>query len=500
MMRFTINKTVGLVAATALVVGLTIPHLSVGAAKSLHLRIDDTQIDRDGTLAASYAPVVKATTRSVVNVYSESTVEVHQNIPEEWRNSPFFRRFFGDPDQMPRSEKAQAMGSGIIVTEDGYILTNNHVVENADKINVVLSDNKTSYTAEVVGTDPQTDVAVLKIDANDLPPIVIADSDHLEVGDVVFAIGNPMGVGQSVSMGIISALGRGFGILGYEGYEDFIQTDAAINMGNSGGALIDTKGRLIGINQSIMSRSGGNQGIGFAVPINLARDVMEAIVTKGKVSRGYLGVSIQSVTPELAEAFDLDKAEGALVGEVNKDTPAEKAGLKSGDVIVEFDGKPVPDHRKLRLMVSQQDPGTPVTVKVIRNGDEREFKLKLGELPSDLAQVQGSSGGLNRGGDALDGVELTDLSSEIRRQFNIPSRMEGAVVVNIDEDSNAFEAGLRPGDVIVEINRKSVESVNDANKLLSEAEGDKTLLRVWSRKGGFGGTSWMAIKNKKEDS
>jgi serine protease Do len=466
--------------------------------------ISDKPIDREAR-GASYAAVIKRVTPSVVSIYSTRTLRVRP-FWHDFFNDPLFRRFFGD--ELPRTDgrsrtfKTQGLGSGVIVTEDGYILTARHVIAEADKdgVEVALADGKTKYAATVVGSDAQTDVAVLKIEAKGLTPITLADSDKLEVGDVVLAVGNPFGVGQSVTLGIISALGRNYGILGREGYEDFIQTDAPINPGNSGGALVDVEGRLIGINQSIVSGSYANAGVGFAIPINLARSVMTQLITKGKVSRGYLGVVIQPVTPDLAREFNLPDESGALVGDVQPNTPAARAELKAGDVIVEFNGRKVNDTRHLRLLVAQTPPGTKVTLKVYRDGKPRTFTLTLGTLPDEMAgssaeEQSGVSEG--QGTDALEGVELSDLDTRLRRQYDIPAHVRGAVVTNVDADSPAAEAGLREGDVIQEINRQPVRNADEAIELSRKAKGDRVLLRVWSSGDGMGGSRWIVVKRGK---
>jgi len=449
----------------------------------------------DARPSLSFKPIVKKVAPSVVNIYSAKTVRQAPAFAPFF-DDPFFRQFFGVPfENIPRERREQSLGSGVIVTEDGYILTNNHVVDGADEIKVALADNKTTYDAKVIGTDPQTDIAVIKIEGKNLPAITITDSDQLEVGDIVLAIGNPFGVGQTVTMGIVSAKGRGG--MGIVDYEDFIQTDASINPGNSGGALVDVAGRLVGINQSIISGSprGGNVGIGFSVPINLARYVMERLITDGKVTRGYLGVMIQPVTPDLAKEFKLPDNTGALIGEVTKDSPAEVAGLKEGDVIIEFNGKKVTDSRHLRLMVSQTAPGTKAEVKLLRDGKERTLTVKLGELPEGgLARSDGRPGGLRRSSDAdaLDGVTVDDLDARTRRQFNIPGHVEGALVVNVEPDSPAAAAGLRPGDVILEINRRRVTNADEAVRVSEQVKGNRALLRIWSG----GGSRYLVVEVK----
>ena len=451
------------------------------------LNFSDTPIARDTRPALSYAPVVKKASPSVVNIYTVKTVrEDPRALP--LFDDPFFRQFFGAPgyENVPRERREQALGSGVIISEDGYILTNNHVVEGADEIKVALADEKTVLEAKIIGTDPQTDIAVIQVQDKKLPAIIVTDSDKLEVGDVVLAIGNPFGVGQTVTTGIVSAKGRGG--MGIVDYEDFIQTDASINPGNSGGALVDAEGRLVGINTAILSRSGGNQGIGFAVPINLARYVMERIVADGKITRGYLGVQIQPVTPDLAKEFKLPEQTGALIGEVTPKSPAEEAGLKEGDVIVEFNGKKVTDSGHLRLMAAQTPPGTRVTLKAIRDGMEQTFTVKLRELPSQgLAKAGRTGSGRSRSakGDPLEGVEVTDLDIRTRQQLNIPNQVRsGALVVKVDPGSPAAAAGLQTGDIILEINRKPVASADEAIELSKQVKSERVLLRVWSQQGG----------------
>lgn len=492
----TIGRRAGLLGA----VGLSCIAAINGLAKDLpKLSVSDREVDRSAK-ATSYANVIKRVAPSVVTIESTRTVRVPQNhLP--FFNDPRFRRFFnGEEDfqDSPRKFRQEGLGSGIIISEDGYILTNNHVVDGADEdgIKVSMSDGKTKYDAKVVGKDPRTDVAVLKIDApRKLPAMTLADSDKLEVGDVVLAIGNPFGIGQSVSSGIISALGRGFGILGQQGYEDFIQTDASINQGNSGGALVDAEGRLIGINQSIASPSGANAGIGFAVPINLARSVMERLVADGRIVRGFLGVSLQTVTPDLAESFSLPDSSGALVAGVQPNTPAAKAGMKAGDVIVDFNGKRVSDSAHLRLMVAQTPPQTAVSFKVLRNAKEKNFNVTLAELPDDLAGID--SGNMVPGveestGVSLEGVELADLNNQTRRQFNIPPRIRGALVTRVDEDSSAADAGLRPGSVIMEVDQHPVADLESAVDVLQNSKSKRLRLWVYNQ----GATQYLSVPLK----
>ena len=387
----------------------------------------------------------------------------------------------------------------MIVSPDGYILTANHVVEGADKVKVALASGEKEFDAKVIGTDPATDTAVLKVDGKNLPAITIADSDKLEVGDVVLAVGNPFGVGQTVTMGIVSALGRGgFGI---NNYENFIQTDAAINLGNSGGPLVDAEGRLVGINTWIISGSGGSQGLGFAVPINMARYAMERLISDGKVARGYLGLWLQpDMSPELAKQFNLPNMNGALVTTVDPESPAGKAGFKEGDFVIEFNGLKVKDMRQLRLLVSQTAPGRKVTLRLLRDGKEKTLTATLGEMPKEeLArngQLQPGERGQSKT-DALDGVEVTDLDAQARREADIPNQVRGALVTKVEEDSNAAEAGLRAGDVIIEINRQAVHNSDEAVALSEKVKGDRILLRVWRGGEGRGGMLFLSVDNTK---
>ena len=462
------------------------------------LTVQQTPISRELKAATSVAPVVKKVAPSVVNIYSTVTV---RERPNPLFSDPFFRRFFGEEggQGQPRTRREQSLGSGVIVSSDGYILTANHVVDGADKVKVALASGEKEFDAKVIGNDAATDTAVLKVDAKNLPAVTIADSDKLEVGDAVMAIGNPFGVGQTVTVGIISALGRGgFGI---NNYEDFIQTDAAINVGNSGGPLVDAEGRLVGINTWIISRTGGFQGLGFAVPINMARYVMERLIAEGKVTRGYLGLWLQpEMTPELAKQFNLPNMSGALVTTVDPDSPAGKAGFKEGDFVTEFNGQKVKDMRQFRLLVSQTAPGTKVTLKLYRDGKEKTLTATLGEMPKDplaRGQVQPGERGKSEM-DALDGVEVTDLDAQTRREAEVPDNVRGVLVTRVAPDSNAAEAGLRAGDVIVEINRRPVRSADEAVSLSEAAKTDRLLLRVWRGGEGRGGVLFMSVDNTKK--
>ncbi|HEV2395056.1 MAG TPA: DegQ family serine endoprotease [Verrucomicrobiae bacterium] len=474
------------------------------------LIIEEAPINRDAKAPISFAPVIKKVVPSVVNIYSTTIVHERPGRSPLF-NDPFFRRFFGEPDQqqaLPRTRKEESLGSGVIVSPDGYILTANHVVEGAQSVKVGLPNGEREIDAKVIGTDPPTDIAVLKIEPRkNLAPVTIADSDKLEVGDMVLAIGNPFDVGQTVTMGIVSGLGRGgFGITGYE---DFIQTDAAINPGNSGGALVDAEGRLIGINTAILSGSGGFQGVGFAVPVNMARYVMDRLITTGKVLRGYLGINIQEVTPDLATQFNLpEDSRGVLVGGVSPNSPAAKAGVEDGDVIIAVNGKKVRDPRNLQLVIAQTPPETRVNLQVLRGEPghkpiEKSLTATLGQLPQEAIAAMGGSSVPSKQEqqkqDVLDGVEVTDIDAAARRELDLPRSLHGALITSVAPDSPSAEAGLRQGDVIIEINRQPVKNAEQAVKLSDSVKGNHVLLRVWSAGagGGPGGTHYVVVQNGK---
>src|ERR1700741_3034147 len=359
----------------------------------------------DPSAEYGFATVFKPALPAVVSIASSRVVKVPQ-MP--FFNDPFFQQFFGGQfPRGPQEQREQGLGSGVIISPDGYILTNNHVIDKATDIKVMLAD-KREFPGKVIGTDPKTDIAVVKIDATGLPTIALGDSSKLEVGDYAFAIGNPFGVGETATMGIISATGRNG--LSIEDYEDFIQTDAAINPGNSGGALLDARGDVIGINTAILSGgSGGNQGIGFAIPINMAKHVMDEILKNGKVVRGYIGVGIQEVTPNLAKAFHVAAEKGALVGNVEHDSPGAKAGLERGDVITELDGQPITGPNDLRLRVGSMAPGTTVHLKVSRSGESRDVTLTLGEAPAGKGPSNSPAGAAENS--AMRGVQVDELTA-----------------------------------------------------------------------------------------
>jgi serine protease Do len=442
-----------------------------------------------GTLPNGFSSILKPVLPAVVNI---STSKVVKDRPDnsQFFNDPFFRQFFGNqaPGQQtqPRSQRERSLGSGVIVTSDGTIMTNNHVVDGATDIQVFLSDNR-QFAAKLIGTDPKTDVAVIKINATGLPTLPIGDSSKMQVGDMVLAIGDPFGIGKKATMGIVSATGRGG--LGIENYEDFIQTDASINPGNSGGALINLHGSLIGINTAILSgEGGGNQGIGFAIPINLARNVMNQLVEHGKVVRGYLGVHIQDVTPALAKQFGLTQGGGVLIGDVSTDTPAAKAGLKKGDVVTEVNGQPVDAANQLQVQISQMAPGSSVKMKIWRDGKSQDVSVTLGELPEKAEQ----SGPGETSEGALEGVEVQNLTSDLAQQLNLPASTKGVVVTQVDPSSPAGSVGLDRGMVIQEVNHKPVNNISEYKQALAGSNNQPVLLLV--NQGGV--TRYIVIESR----
>ena len=430
-------------------------------------------------LSAAFARVARAAKPGVVFIKVQKAVETGALLAPEFRfndpfdlfNDEFFERFFRyrlPERRQPKKYYQYGQGSGFIISEDGYILTNNHVVGDADKITVRLED-KREFKAKLIGTDPRSDVAVIKINADDLPALKLGDSDKIEVGDWVIAIGNPFGLVQTVTAGIVSAKGRS--AVGIADYEDFIQTDAAINPGNSGGPLLNLDAEVIGINTAIFTRSGGYMGIGFAIPINMAKAIKEQLVKKGKVTRGYLGVVIQDVSEDLAKTFGLEKAEGALVSEVTEDSPASKAGIKRGDVIIEYDGKKVEDVGHLRNMVALTPVGKKVSLVVVRDGKRVTLTVKIGELTEEVASARGEPSGLL---DKL-GFAVQDLTPELARQFGYRVK-QGVIISSVEPGSIAAAAGLREGMLIEEVNRRKVRDTDDFMSALSRSAGKKSLL------------------------
>ena len=414
----------------------------------------------------SFASVARAAKPAVVNIFSTRTVRAPGSSGDP--SEDFFRRFFGEvlPE---RPQRQQSLGSGFVISGDGYVVTNAHVVQQAEQIRVKLS-NRDQYDAKLVGSDPKTDVALIKITPREpLPVVPLGDSDSLEVGDWVVAIGNPFGLAETVTAGIVSAKGR---VIGAGPYDDFIQTDASINPGNSGGPLLNLAGEVIGINAAIFSRSGGNIGIGFAIPINLARRVIDELREHGKVTRGWLGVSIQDLTPALAQSFGLERPRGALVVDVESRGPAAKAGLERGDVIVEYNGGPIEESHQLPTLVAETAVGKTVDIKVLRSGGERTVHVTVVEQPSGrVARAEKSSRRPSWG------LALTELTPALARRFGIPQGVRGAMIRAVAPGSPSDDAGLEPGDVIRQVDRQAMTSARSCETALNRAA-DKVLLLI----------------------
>lgn len=439
-----------------------------------------------------FSEVVKKVRPAVVNITPAKALVRHERRGgREWRDpfEPFeeffnFPRRFGprhrpfDREPFERGPREGGMGSGVIVSPDGYIITNFHVVEGVEEVQVTLPD-KREFRGRVIGTDPKTDLAVVKIDEQDLPYVNWGDSSKLQVGEYVLAVGNPFGLNSTVTLGIVSALGRGR--MGITQYEDFIQTDAAINPGNSGGALVNTKGELVGINTAIFSRTGGYQGIGFAVPTSMARPVYESLVKEGRVVRGYLGVVIQDLTPDLAKSFGMENARGVLISDVTADSPADESGLKQGDVIVEYQGEKVDDPAMLQRLVTRTPVGTKATIKVIRDGREKELTVKVSEAPETIKTAKADQAG--EAEHALTGIEVQTLDRRMAQELGLNEKTRGVVVTKVERDSPADEAGVREGDVILEINRHEVRSVRDFEKVTAGLKKDQNVLLRINRRG-----------------
>lgn len=420
---------------------------------SQDVKISREAVDLLSKTNQAMSEVAGAVKPAVVNISTSKTVKA-QGIPSPFFNDPFFKKFFGDDfghPAVPREHKTTNLGSGVIVDEAGYIVTNNHVIKDADEITVKLSGKK-EFKGKVIGTDPKTDIAVIKIDAKNLPVLKLGDSDKLKVGETIIAVGNPFGLSQTVTSGIISATGRAN--MGIEDYENFIQTDAAINPGNSGGAMVNISGELVGINTAIFSTSGGYMGIGFAIPSNMVKSVMDSLIKKGKVVRGWLGVSIQPISPELAKQFNLKDDKGALIADVVENSPAEKAGLKNGDVIVEFDGRQVDDPNALRNAVAATSPGREVTVRFIREGRAQSVKIGVTEMVGETTKTAGNFNNI------LKGIAVQDLSPSVKKSLGVPGRITGVVVTDLDENSTASGVLLQ-NDVIMEVNRKKIVNVKE---------------------------------------
>lgn len=434
-----------------------------------------------GAAQNSYADVVSRVTPAVVTIRADRRVRAPQQFP--FTDDPFFRDFFGErtPRQPPpQSEIQRALGSGVIVSADGYILTNHHVVDGAEDIKVDMNDDRT-LEAKLIGSDQPSDLALLKVNASGLPVLQLGDSDRVRVGDIVLAIGNPLGVGQTVTMGIISAKGRSTG-LSNGSFEDFLQTDAPINQGNSGGALVNTGGELVGINSQILSRSGGNIGIGFAIPSNMARSVMDQLEKSGKVRRGQLGIVVQKVTSDIAANLDIKETRGVIVSSVREGSAAQKAGIKRGDVITAINGAAVSEPNGFRNKVAGTQPGTEVTLTIMRDNKEQQIRATLDEFTAEAARSNEEGGGAGGGpGDNETGklgVGVQPLTPDLASQLKLSAATQGLVVMEVDSSGPAAEAGIQRGDVIEEVNRQPVRSVADLKTALQRAGTRPALLLV----------------------
>ncbi|MBI5849068.1 MAG: DegQ family serine endoprotease [Nitrospirae bacterium] len=482
-----LNKTARFLAVLIAGISLTLPFLAT-VSDAQGPKISQESVDLLTRTGRAMAEVTAAVKPGIVNILTTRTVKVGSG-QDPFLDDPFFKRFFGDQfgrqKQQPREQKSSGLGSGVIVSPEGYIITNSHVVKDADEIKVTLTD-KREFIGKIIGSDLKTEIAVVKIDATGLPTVPWGNSDKVQVGEVVLAVGNPFGLNQTVTMGIVSALGRAN--VGIADYEDFIQTDAAINPGNSGGALVNVKGEVVGINTAIYSTSGGYQGIGFAIPSNMVKSIMESLIKKGKVVRGWLGVSIQKITPDLAKQFDLKDEVGALVGDVVEDGPAEKAGLQRGDIIFEYDGKKIEEPSILRNMVANTLPGEQHTIKVLRDGKARSMTITIGELPSD-AQHSVEAGDFQN---ALKGVSVQDMNPELAKKLKVPDKIKGVIISDVEENSVAAGA-LIQGDVIQEVNRKRVPDVKSYKDVVAKIKKEESVLLLIFR----GGSSLFVTLSQK---
>jgi serine protease Do len=487
--------------------------LAEQARPPLEAVIDSSPVDRNAPAPASFAPIVGKAKGSVVNIFTTQKVQF-RGRGRGLMDDPLFRFFYGDPDDQGQGqgqgggsrEIPAGMGSGVIISQDGYILTNNHVIADMDGVKVKLQNgDETEYAATVVGSDPKTDIALLKVEAKGLPAITLGDSTQIEVGDRVFAIGNPFGVGQTVTSGIVSATSRTD--VGITDYEDFIQTDASINPGNSGGALVDIKGRLIGVNSAILSRSGTSSGVGLAVPVNLAWGVVNSLATGGRVNRGYLGVAVSDIRPDVAEYYGIKSDAGALITDVIKGTPAANAGLRPGDVVTRVNGKRVNHASHLTNLIGLQTPGTPTKLLVNRQGNELELSVNLTKRDEDaLAAMQGKGPGVDGappveaqkpadGNSRLSGLKLADFDGSQTRNMSgfktpPPVDLKGAIITEVAPGSVPAAKGLKPMDIITEIDHQPVTNAEEARQLAEKAK-SKPLIRFWSAS--EGGYSFLVL-------
>lgn len=414
----------------------------------------------------SYNNAIKNVRQSVVNIATTKKTKQSDQLNELMMLNPFFKEFFGNrlPELKQQERKSHSLGSGVVISADGYIVTNNHVVEGADEIVVTLPNDEKEYKAKVIGEDSKTDLAVIKIDAKNLHVASFGDSSNLLEGDVVFAIGNPFGVGETITQGIVSALNKNN--VGLNQYENFIQTDASINPGNSGGALVDSRGALIGINSAILSKGGGNNGVGFAIPSNMVQKIATSLVENGKIERGFMGVSISDLTSDLKELYD--NKQGALIVMVEKDSPAEKGGLQVSDLIIEVDGTKIKNSNDLKNTIAAIAPESSVTITYERDKKIKTAKLKLAKMDTQNSKAE-SKGASS----PIEGLDLTEINNQTRMQYQIPKETEGILVTDVQEDSKAELMGFREGDIIVQIEQKRIVTMKDLNNALKEYKNHK---------------------------
>jgi serine protease Do len=433
----------------------------------------------------AFERIAEQVTPAVVNIQTTQVVRVQQS---PFFNDPFFRQFFGNlsPMNIPKELREHALGSGVIISPQGYIVTNNHVLARASEIQVQLADRRV-FQGKVVGADPLTDVAVLQIQGKDLPTASWGESSELKVGDIVMAFGNPFGLNFTVTRGIVSAVGRSG--LGIENVEDFIQTDAAINPGNSGGALVDIHGRVVGINTAIVSPGsptgeGAFNGVGLAIPADIVRHVSESLINSGKVTRGYLGVTVSDLNQQLARQFKVPDIGGVLVQDVEAKSPADRAGIRQGDVIRDFNGKKVDSKDQFTFQITEMDPGAEVTIALLRDGRPQELRVTLGTRPENLAEAQPQEGNSGQATGPLQGISAQDLTNALRRQYGVPEQVRGVVISELDPSSAAAQNGLQVGDVIEEVDHHVVREVKDFELMVAEAKGE-VLLRIDRQGSGF---------------
>lgn len=426
----------------------------------------------------SFNSSIEEVSKAVVNISTQKKIK-NQMSNHPMFNDPFFRQFFGDfYNQIPREKVERSLGSGVIISSDGYIITNNHVIDGADKVMVSLPGSNKEYKAKVIGTDSRTDLAVIKIEQTNLPFAKFADSSLLKVGDLVFAIGNPFGVGETITQGIVSALNKSG--IGINDYENFIQTDASINPGNSGGALVDSRGALIGINTAIISRSGGNQGIGFAIPSDMVKRIAKQLIEKGTIRRGYLGVGIQDISSDLRDTYG--NYEGAVIISLESDSPAKKAGLMVWDLITKVNNTPIKNSAELRNIIGTMAPNEKITLTYVRDKQEKTLSLTLVESKDTRGKAQGSKKG-SSGSQGLEGVSVQEISPQMRQRNQIPRDIDGVLVSKIDEESKAYESGLRAGDIIAQIENIAIKDISSYKKALNQFRGKNKRVLVYSQSG-----------------